>query len=305
VADAFGVGLTLPQLGEHVTRDAVRAFSESAESLGFASLWVQEHLFFAMRPSAPYAARPGLPVPDAYRTTFSPLELLSMAAAWTEHVAIGTGILVGGYHRPVELAQRLATLDVLSNGRLIVGLSVGWSKDEHEQMDVEFHTRGRRMDELVDALLTCWGPDPVTFDGEFFHIPESIVSPKPKQAPHPPLLSGMRSASGLRRTAEQFDIWNPASGSVEQLTQTAADIDAMRPPGRPPIEVFQRVFTEPPFHAPGVRPHGVDELAEAVAAARAGGFAHVIIDTAFTTQVMSPADWAAFPERLAPLLDVG
>ena len=162
--ESFGVGLTLPQLGDHVTRHAVRRFCERAEQLGFASLWVQEHLFFALEPSAPYAARPGMPVPEAYRSTWSPLELLTAAAAWTERIGLGTGILVGGYHRPVELAQRLATLDRLSDGRLIVGLSVGWSKDEHDQMDVDFDSRGRRMDELVEALLTCWGPDPVEFD---------------------------------------------------------------------------------------------------------------------------------------------
>lgn len=299
----FGVGLALPQLGEHVTRDAVRGFCERAEALGFASLWVQEHLFFALEPKAPYAARPGMAVPDAYRITFSPLELLSMAAAWTECVALGTGILVGGYHRPVELAQRLATIDVLSGGRVIAGLSVGWSQDEHEQMDVDFATRGRRMDELAEAMVTCWGPDPVSFDGEFFHIPPSIVSPKPAQSPHPPLLSGMRSPAGLRRTAALFDAWNPASGSVEQLAATAATIDAMRPEGRAPIAVFQRVFTEPPFRAAGVQPNSVEQLAEAVAAARAAGFAHVIVDTAFTTEVESPDDWAAFPDRLAPILD--
>jgi probable F420-dependent oxidoreductase len=298
----FGVGLALPQLGEHVTRDAVRAFCESAEALGFASLWVQEHLFFALEPSAPYAARPGMPVPDAYRITCSPLELLAMAAAWTEHVALGTGILVGGYHRPVELAQRLATLDRLSNGRVIAGLSVGWSKDEHDQMGVEFTTRGRRMDELVRALEACWGPDPVSFDGEFFQIPPSIVSPKPLQQPRPPLLSGMRSPAGLRRTAAMFDIWNPASGSVEQLAATAAEIDAVRPHGKPPIDVYQRVFTEPPFVGAGVRPNSVEQLADAVAAAKAAGFAHVIVDTAFTTEVHGPDDWASFPERLAPIL---
>lgn len=302
VTPTFGVGLTLPQLGEHVTRDAVRAFCTSAEELGFASLWVQEHMFFAMQPSAPYAARPGLPVPDAYRTTLAPLELLSMAAAWTERVTLGTGILVGGYHRPVELAQRIATLDVLSGGRLIVGLSVGWSKDEHDQMDVEFTTRGRRMDELVTALRACWGPDPVQFDGEFFHIPESIVSPKPVQQPHPPLLSGMRSGAGLRRTAALFDIWNPASGSVDQLAATAAQINAMRSDDQPPVDVYQRVFTEPPFRAAGVEPNSIDDLERAVAAARAAGFSHVIVDTAFTTEVRCPADWAAFPERLAPIL---
>lgn len=298
----FGVGLTLPQLGEHVTRDALRDFCESAEALGFASLWVQEHLLFALEPSAPYAARPGMAVPDAYRTTFAPMEALAMAAAWTERVALGTGILVGGYHRPVELAQRMATLDRLSNGRVIAGLSVGWSKDEHDQMDVEFTTRGRRMDELVAALRACWGPDPVSFDGEFFRIPPSIVSPKPLQHPHPPLLSGMRSGPGLRRTAALFDIWNPASGSVEQLAVTAAEIDAMRPDGARPIEVYQRVFTEPPFVVPGLGPKSVDELTIAVADARAAGFAQVIVDTAFTTEVHAPGDWSTFPERLAPVL---
>jgi probable F420-dependent oxidoreductase len=301
--DSFGVGLTLPQLGEHVTRQAVRAFCERAEALGFASLWVQEHLFYALVPSAPYAARPGMPVPDAYKTTWSPLELLTAAAAWTERVRIGTGILVGGYHRPVELAQRLATLDHLSGGRLIVGLSVGWSKDEHDQMDVEFTTRGRRMDELVEALETCWGPDPVRFDGEFFHIPESIVRPKPVQQPRPPLLSGMRSPAGLRRTAAMFDLWNPASGSVEQVMQTAAAIDGMRPVGAAPIQVVQRVFTEPPFVVAGLEPMTVDQIADAVRAARDAGIAHVVVDTVFTSQVKTPDDWATIPDALAPVLE--
>ncbi len=304
MSTSFGVGLTLPQLGNHVTRSAVRRFCESAESLGFDSLWVQEHLFFALEPSAPYAARPGMPVPEAYRTTLSPFELLTAAASWTETVRLGTGILVGGYHRPVELAQRLATLDHLSEGRVIAGLSVGWSKDEHEQMDVEFSTRGRRMDELVEALLACWGPDPVEFEGEFFSIPPSIVSPKPLQTPHPPLLSGMRSKAGLRRTAALFDVWNPASGSIDQILDTAAAIDAMRPDGAAPIEVMQRIFTEPPFEVPGLEPLSLDDMAEAVRSARDAGFTQIIVDTGFTTEVDGPDDWARFPERLAPLLDV-
>lgn len=298
----FGVGLTLPQLGPHVTRESVRDFCRAAEDLGFASLWVQEHLFFAVNPQAPYAARPGLPVPEAYRTTFSALELLTAAAAWTNHVALGTGILVGGYHRPVELAQRLATLDVLSRGRLIVGLSVGWSKDEHDQMDVDFHTRGRRMDELVAALLCCWGPDPVRFEGEFFRIPESVVSPKPLQQPFPRLLSGMRSDAGLRRTAADFDIWNPASGTLEQIVAIRDRINEQRPADRGPIEVMQRIFTEPPFRAANLLPLTVEDMSAVVAGARDAGFSHVIIDTSFTTEVQSPSDWAAFPERLAPVL---
>lgn len=299
---SFGVGLTLPQLGEFVTRAAVKSFCERSEHLGFSSLWVQEHLLFALEPSAPYAARPGLPVPSAYKSTFSPLELLTAAAAWTDTVTLGTGILVGGYHRPVELAQRLATLDHLCEGRLVAGLSVGWSKDEHEQMDVDFHTRGKRMDELVEALLVCWGPDPVQFEGEFFSIPPSIVRPKPLQQPHPPLLSGMRSKRGLVRTAAMFDIWNPASGTIEAIVETRAQIDEMRGASKAPIAVKQRIFTEPPFLAPGLTPMSVEQMTDAVLSAREAGIDEVIIDSAFSTTVQSPQDWADFPDQLAAVL---
>jgi len=303
VFEQFGVGLTLPQLGDHVTRDAVRGFCRRAEALGFGSLWAQEHLFFPLHPSSPYAARPGLPIPEAYRSTMSPFELLTAAAAWTEHVVLGTGILVGGYHRPVELAQRLATLDQLSAGRLVAGLSVGWSRDEHVQMDVDFATRGARMEELVAALEACWGPDPVSFDGTFFTIPPSVVRPKPVQQPRPPLLSGMRSPAGLRRTAATFDAWNPASGAVEEIMTTAAEIDAMRPATRQPIQVIQRIFPEPPFVTAGLQGKSVDQLCDDVRAARDAGVDHVVVDTAFTTEVRSPDDWASFPDRLAPLVN--
>jgi alkanesulfonate monooxygenase SsuD/methylene tetrahydromethanopterin reductase-like flavin-dependent oxidoreductase (luciferase family) len=95
------VGLCLPQLGGHVTRAALRGFVRSAEELGFASVWVQEHLFFPHGPVSGYSARPGLAIPQAYRTTLSALETLTAAAAWSDTLGIGTSVLVAGYHRPV------------------------------------------------------------------------------------------------------------------------------------------------------------------------------------------------------------
>lgn len=297
------VGLCLPQLGGHVTRRALRAFVESAEDLGFASLWVQEHLFFPHEPISGYSARPGLAIPEAYRTTLSALETLTAATAWTSRVEVGTSVLVAGYHRPVQLAQRLATIDVLSEGRLTVGFSVGWSDDEHQQMDVDPRTRGRRMDEMLDALEACWGPDPVSFDGEFFTIPASDVRPKPVQSPRPRLLSGMRSAAGLRRTAERFDIWNPASGTLEQILETAERLQEQRPAGLAPLEVYWRLFVEPPVLVANLRPVTVDELVEQVAQAKAAGLASVIVDANFDTTIETPEAWAELPKRLAPLLD--
>ncbi len=295
------IGLTLPQLGGHVTRDGLRGFCEQAEELGFGGLWVQEHLFYPHHPVSGYSARPGLKVPEAYRSVLGALETLAAAAAWTSRPTVGTSILVAGLHRPVALAQRLSTIDVLSGGRLVAGFSVGWSDEEHEVMDVDPRTRGARCDELIDALRACWGPDPVRFEGTFFRIPESDVDPKPLQ-PRPRLLSGMRSAAGLRRTAEKFDIWNPASGTLEDHMALLDEIAAMRPAGLAPIELYRRLFTTPPVEVANLRTATVDELCEEVAHCREAGVAAVIVDTNFDPDLDSPERWAAVPQTLAALL---
>jgi len=298
-----GVGLSLPQLGGHVSRDVVRGFAERAEELGFGSLFVQQHLFYPLHPVSGYSARPGLAVPEAYRSILQPMELLAAVAAWTSTITIGTSILVAGYHRPVDLAQRISTLDILAGGRTVFGFSVGWSDEEHAQYDVDPRTRGRRADELVDALLACWGSDPVSYEGEFFSIPESDVRPKPLQAPHPPLMSGMRSAAGLRRTAEKFDVWNPASGTLEQHLKTFAELGAMRPANLPSLSMCWDLFTHPPVEVANLRPLSVDELCTEVAAAAAAGVAAVSVDANFDPSIISEADWLTVPDRLAPLLD--
>ena len=204
-----GVGLSLPQLGPGIDGALVRTFCREAEAAGFTSLWVQEHIFFPHSSNSPYAGIPGRAAPEVYRSTLSATELLAAAAAYTRTCLIGTSVLVGGYPRPVELAQRLATLDLISEGRLVVGLGVGWSDEEHVQMDVDPRRRGPRLTELVHALRTCWGPDPIEHHGEFFDIPLSYVSPKPVQRSIP-LIAGTASRTGLARAVTSFDGWNPA-----------------------------------------------------------------------------------------------
>ena len=271
------IGLCLPQLGGHVNRDGLRTFCDQAEELGYGSLWVQEHLFYPLHPVSGYSARPGLRVPDAYRSTLAALETLTAAAAWTVRPVLGTSILVAGF-------------------------SVGWSDEEHQVMDVDPRTRGARCDELVDALLACWGPDPVTFGGRFFTIPEAEIRPKPVQQPRPRLLSGMRSPAGLRRTAEKFDIWNPASGPLEQHLEMFGQLNQMRPAGRKPLELYRRLFTTPPVQVANLRTQSVDELCDEVARSRAAGVSAVIIDTNFDPALDTPQRWAEVPRALAPLL---
>lgn len=297
------VGLALPQLGSHVDARAMRGFAERAEELGFGHVFVQQHLFYPHVVESGYSARPGLAVPEAYRSVMQPLETLGVVAGWTSEIVLGTSILVAGYHRPVDLAQRITTLDVLSGGRTVFGFSVGWSDEEHAQYDVNPRTRGRRAGELIDALKACWGSDPVSYEGEFFSIPVSDVDPKPVQKPHPPLMSGMRSEVGLKRTAEQFDWWNPASGTLEQHLETMQQLAAMRPAALEPLKMCWNLFTDPPVIVANLRPLSVDELCEQVAAAAAAGVDAVSVDANFDPSITSPDDWIAVPDRLAPLLD--
>jgi probable F420-dependent oxidoreductase len=303
VTDAMRVGLSLPQLGPHVDARAVRGFAERAEELGYGSLFVQQHLFFPHVVESGYSARPGLAVPEAYRSVLSPMETLAAVAGWTSQIVLGTSILVAGYHRPVDLAQRISTLDLLSGGRTVFGFSVGWSDEEHAQYDVDPRTRGRRAGELIDAMKACWGADPVSYEGEFFSIPTADVDPKPVQRPHPPLMSGMRSQVGLKRTAEQFDWWNPASGTLEQHLETMDRLAAMRPAGLAPLQMCWNLFTDPPVVVANLRPLSVDELCEEVAAAAAAGVDAVSIDANFDPGIRSADDWLAVPDRLAPVLE--
>jgi len=299
------VGLALPQLGDHVTAEAFRSFCIRAEELGYTSLWAQEHLFYPLQPKSDYANIPGLANPDAYRSVLAATEAMAFAAAYTETVTIGSSVLVGGYHRPVELAQRLATIDVLSQGRLVAGFSVGWSDDEHQQMDTDPRTRGRRLDELIAALLACWGPDPVTFDGEFFSIPAAEIRPKPIQKPHPPLLSGMRSDAGLARTVRLFDIWNPGLGSPEKTMRTLDRLNAERTTDQAPLRLFYRSFTERPAARPTDSIPGVEGVTADVAACRAAAVEEIIIDCNFWSVIDSPRAWAEIPDRLLPALEAG
>ncbi len=297
------VGLSVPQLGDAVSRDVVQGFCVRAEELGFSGFWVQQHLFYPHHPISGYAARPGLAIPERYRSIMGALETLAAVSAWTSRATVGTSVLVAGYHRPVDLAQRLATIDVLSEGRLVVGFSVGWSDDEHLLMDVDPRTRGARCDELVDALVACWGPDPVSYSGRFFTIPDSDVRPKPVRQPRPPLLSGMRSPAGLRRTAERFDIWNPASGTLEQHLETLDGLQAMRPTGLAPLKLYWNLFVQPPVEVANLRTLTIDELAAQVAEARTAGLDAVMIDANFWSEIDSPNRWLALPDQMAPVLD--
>ncbi|HWN99384.1 MAG TPA: LLM class F420-dependent oxidoreductase [Blastocatellia bacterium] len=238
------VGISLPHLGPQASAENLIKVAKRAEELGYDSAWVLERLLWPINPREPYPATPDGSLPDAYQLVLDPLETLTFVAAQTFRIRLGTSVLVLPYHTPIQLARRIATLDVLSGGRVDVGVGVGWSRDEFEAVGTPFERRGARCDEFLQAMIDIWTKDPVSFAGEFYHIPESRVGPKPVQKPHPPIYVAGFGPYAFERAAKYGSGWNPSGipswewleGMIKQLHETA------RAAGAGPMAVVLRAF---------------------------------------------------------------
>jgi probable F420-dependent oxidoreductase len=215
-------GILLPQTGESATRENVVYIAREAEKEGLDSLWVFERLLWPINPKTPYVATPDGSLPVQYQNVLDPLETLTYLAGQTNEISLGTCLIDMLFHNPVVLARRFATLDVLSQGRVIAGLGIGWSKDEYEVSGIPFEHRGQRANEFLQMLKRIWADEVVEFKGQFYSIPASKVGPKPVQKPHPPILLGGFSPKTFLRIVNYADGWLPVAGfgPLEQLEQT-------------------------------------------------------------------------------------
>ena len=206
--------------------------------MGLASLWVSDRLLLPTRPKETFD---GDPWPEIFATVYDPIEMLTFVAARTRKVRLGTSVMSALFQSPVTLARRFATLDRLSDGRAIAGIGQGDFRDEFEASNVPIKRRGRGFEEFVRAVRTVWGPDPVSFTGDFYNIPESRIGPKPVQSGGIPLLLGAFAPVSMERAARIADGIMPAAGrstTVEKLSQTTNDFrDMVRRAGRTPDEI--------------------------------------------------------------------
>jgi probable F420-dependent oxidoreductase len=183
------VGIHLPQYGRVASADAIPRAAIHAEELGFEDVWVSDHV---VHPAAQTYPSPHL---------YDPLLTLAWAGAVTSGIGLGTSVLVLPQHNPLELANQLASLDALSGGRLTVIAGVGWSAAEFEALGYSFHDRGRRTDEIIDLLRTCWRDDPATFHGHYYRFTDVRVLPPP--AHEIPIWLGGSSEPAFRRGVER------------------------------------------------------------------------------------------------------
>jgi probable F420-dependent oxidoreductase len=218
---------------------ATADFVQLVEELGCESLWTVEHVVVPDSYSSPYpydasgrmSLVPGDDLPD-------PLHWLTFCAALTTRLTLGTAMLILPEHNPVMLAKRLATVDVLSGGRLIAGVGVGWLREEYDALGVPFADRGRRADEYLGAMRALWTQAPASYEGEFVRFQDVHSEPKPTRPTGVPIVVGGHGRAAVRRAARYGDGLYPLGVDLDGM---AALLDTLRAEcaaiGRDPAEI--------------------------------------------------------------------
>jgi len=210
-------GCHLPVFGPAATRANLLTFAREMEGLGYNSLWASDHIVVphTITSRYPYSATGQFPLPpDA--TFLEPLTALAMVAGVTERARLGTTVLVLPHRHPVLAAKSLATLDHLSNGRVILGAGVGWMREEIELLGAPFDQRGAWSDEAIRIMRACWRDERTRFQGRFFSFEDIGCYPKPVRGDIPIWMGG-HAKRALRRIVALADGWHAAFPTADGL----------------------------------------------------------------------------------------
>ncbi|NKB99493.1 MAG: TIGR03619 family F420-dependent LLM class oxidoreductase [Pseudomonadales bacterium] len=217
----------------------------AAEERGFDSIWVPEHTHIPASRATAYPG--GGELPKEYSHTLDPFVALGMAAAVTKDLKLATGICIAVEHHTLTLAKTVATLDHVSNGRVLLGLSGGWNREEMENHSVQYATRFKKLEEQMRALKEVWTQESASFQGEFEQFDNIWSWPKPAQDPHPPLFLGGSSDHTLRRIVRVAEGWLPITTNPEAIIAKMAKLDDFATEaGRDPASISISIFAAPP-----------------------------------------------------------
>jgi probable F420-dependent oxidoreductase len=219
------IGCHLPMFGPIGTRENVLAFARRIEALGYDSLWASDHVVIPHRIASRYPYSPEGRFPLAPEVPFlEPLVTLALVAGITERVQLGTSILVLPHRNPVLAAKMAATLDHLAGGRVLLGVGVGWMREEIELLGGSYDRRGAWSDEAIGVMRACWRDGRTSHRGEFFSVDDVGVFPKPARGDIPILIGG-HTPRALRRVVALGDGWHAAFITPAALTQ---DLERLR-----------------------------------------------------------------------------
>jgi probable F420-dependent oxidoreductase len=212
--------------------------AQALEARGFESVWAPEHSHIPTSRRSPYPG--GGELPKMYYDAMDPFVTLTMAAAATKTLKIGTGVCLLNQRDTIQTAKLVATIDQVSGGRFLFGIGVGWNAEEMEDHGTDFATRAKLVRERVEAMKLIWTKSKAEYHGELVNFPEIMAWPKPVQKPHPPVIVGGAFPQAARRAARYGDGWIPLAGRIgDALPKFHAMLkEAGRDPASCPITLF-------------------------------------------------------------------
>lgn len=214
------------------------------EEHGYESFWVPEHTNIPASRKSEFPGGGELPKP--YYHMMDPWVSLGAAAAVTKNLKLGTGICLVTQRDPITLAKEIATLDVISNGRVLFGIGGGWNAEEMEQHGVPFNRRWKVLREKIEAMKALWTEEVASYEGEFVNIEPTYSYPKPVQKPHPPIILGSATGQGRQRVVNYCDGWMPINVLLEDMPAAIDDLrqraeEAGRDPDTIELSIFGQV----------------------------------------------------------------
>jgi len=284
-------GFYLPTRGVCATAEALEALLERGEALGFASVMIADHLVFPVEIASRYPYTVSGDFPGG-GDALDQLSLMAFAAGRTRSLRLVTSVMILPHRNPVLTAKMLATIDVVSRGRVTVGVGVGWLREEFEALGArDFDRRGAVSDEYIRIFKTLWTRSPASFEGTFYRFAGLRCLPQPVQKPHPPIWIGGHSAAALRRVARHGDGWHPVGGTAAVPLRPAefrASLDELyrltekegRDPSRLTISYKAPVYDTAVVDAGGRRPFsgGSEQILEDVETYARLGVSELVVD---------------------------
>jgi probable F420-dependent oxidoreductase len=308
------VGVSLPTVGPIGEREFLLDIARAADRGGLHSVWATDHVILPKNRTSEYPYKrsttemlfsPGVAWLD-------PVATLGVVAGATERVAIGTAVLVLPYRSPIVLANELASLDRLSEGRIILGVGAGWMNEEFEALGVSPKERGSRTDEYIKALKTLWAaaPDFTSFEGRFVHFEDMALASAPHRPGGPPIYVGGNSPAALRRAGALADGWLGMEIYLDEVADARASLEkataeAGRDPGAVSIAIRRGVV--PPFEVSNMLPArraitgSAGEVADELRRFGDEGVSFAVLDLAmFPAEAVRTIEWLS--ADVVPLL---
>jgi probable F420-dependent oxidoreductase len=198
--------------------------ARTAEDLGYESFWIPEHPVIPVGMRTEFPFTPDRKLPDHYARWADPFVGLTVAACATSKIRLGTGICLIPEREPLITAKVVASLDLFSNGRVILGVGAGWLREETEVMGARFGSRWKRTRETIEAMRVLWTKREAAYDGELVKFPAVRCEPKPVQKSGPPVLLGAHGPKAIERVARTYDGWMPLVQSPAELKEQVAKL---------------------------------------------------------------------------------